>query len=291
MYGFLTRCTVISNTAVESGGGASRPLLVQNSVFIGNMCEDKGGALAYSRAVNSTFIRNSAPALGGGAWYDTTGDNCIFQDNSEPALRFSSCSNCFDGDPGFANPDAMNYSLLPDSPAINAGQFVYYDTGPVDRLGRRRVNHEQVDLGAYEHDGTVLADIDGDGLPDEWERTHGFCPLTPHNPLADSDGDGLSDIDELMTGTDPTDVDSALELGAPVVPGSSGDGIVFEWPSEEGRFYSLWVSTNLMARPIVFTQNVGGIAATPPLNIYTSSLPPEAGPFFYRVGVNWPAAP
>ncbi|MBL9135473.1 MAG: hypothetical protein JNK85_06375 [Verrucomicrobiales bacterium] len=51
---------------------------------------------------------------------------------------------------------------------------------------------------------TPAADQDQDGLPDEWERRHGFDERSAANTTADDDGDGYSTIEEYLNGTDPT---------------------------------------------------------------------------------------
>jgi len=54
-------------------------------------------------------------------------------------------------------------------------------------------------------------DSDGDGLPDDWERSY-FGDLT-HGPGEDADGDGATNLDELLAGTDPKDPSSVLRPG------------------------------------------------------------------------------
>lgn len=54
---------------------------------------------------------------------------------------------------------------------------------------------------------TVLADSDGDGLPDDWEITHNVDAAN-----GDADSDGHSNLAEYVTGTDPRDSADALRL-------------------------------------------------------------------------------
>ena len=50
----------------------------------------------------------------------------------------------------------------------------------------------------------VVADTDGDGLPDEWEKKFGLDAATA-DADADADGDGFSNAEEFAAGTDPSD--------------------------------------------------------------------------------------
>jgi hypothetical protein len=59
---------------------------------------------------------------------------------------------------------------------------------------------------------TVLADTDGDGLPDEWESVHGFSVTNASDALLDSDGDGAMNAQEYMAGTNPRDPENYLQL-------------------------------------------------------------------------------
>jgi hypothetical protein len=60
------------------------------------------------------------------------------------------------GDPMFVAPDSGDYRLQPCSPLLNAGSNAYVST-PTDLAGNARIHGGTVDIGAYEHQGPVLA--------------------------------------------------------------------------------------------------------------------------------------
>lgn len=63
-------------------------------------------------------------------------------------------------------------------------------------------------------DLTDLPDYDGDkdGMPDQWEKTHGFNPIHAADGVEDADGDGFTNVEEYKAGTHPRDKTSSPEL-------------------------------------------------------------------------------
>jgi hypothetical protein len=59
---------------------------------------------------------------------------------------------------------------------------------------------------------TILADNDGDGLPDDWEAAHGFATNNAADALFDSDADGQSNLREYLAATDPHDSENFLKV-------------------------------------------------------------------------------
>lgn len=120
--------------------------------------------------------------------------------------------------------------------------------------------------------GAPVEDVDGDSLPDDWERTIvDFDPGDEIHDIGDveSDGDfdedGESNVDEWVAGTDPTDASSVLEISS--IMNGIDSTIVIRWRSVSNRHYSILRSTDLRTG---FDQiEAASVPATPPENSYT----------------------
>lgn len=92
-------------------------------------------------------------------------------------------------------------------------------------------------------------DIDGDGMPDAWERQH--FGNTASNGDDDTDGDGMSDAGEYIAGTDPTNAASVFRLE--IETGQGGPEVLLPMQAAQGtgyedrmRFYDLLAAPELM---------------------------------------------
>jgi len=122
-----------------------------------------------------------------------------------------------------------------------------------------------------------IADVDRDGLPDDWETVYCGC-VTCCDPEADVDGAGLAMWEEYHAGTDPNDPQSAFRFIRYDV--HLAGGFQVEWSSMAGRAYVLERSAALANDWVVVRSDV---AATPPQNLYHDTTATGAGPYFYRL--------
>ncbi len=70
-------------------------------------------------------------------------------------------------------------------------------------------------------------DIDGDGMPNDWETANGLDPYNSFDQLADPDGDGFTNLEEYEFRTDPNVPDADdNDNGIPDVVEARGTVIV-----------------------------------------------------------------
>jgi hypothetical protein len=86
---------------------------------------------------------------------------------------------------------------------------------------------------------TVLADTDGDGLPDAWETANGFDPNVALDGLRDDDGDGMSNGAEYYAGTDYLNSNSVLRLEI------AATNLALSFTAVSNRAYTLQASESL----------------------------------------------
>ena len=121
-------------------------------------------------------------------------------------------------------------------------------------------------------------DSNGNGIPDEWELQY-FGSLGVSTNGADFDGDGVTDLHEYLAGTSPTDPLSYLGLIA--MEQESIDGMMrLSWSSSAGRYYLVRRSS---APGGHFELVASGLAASPPVNEWMDTPPPEESAVFYLI--------
>lgn len=96
-------------------------------------------------------------------------------------------------------------------------------------------------------DLTLGQDLDGDGMPDAWEREliaalGGVLTIQDIRPGDDADGDGLSNLREYLAGTYAFDPEDGFRLD---IVGHTNGNPVMEFLALRGRSYKLEASTDL----------------------------------------------
>lgn len=129
---------------------------------------------------------------------------------------------------------------------------------------------------SYSTGGGGNGDVDGDGLPDDWESAHALDCTSGDDATGDGDGDRIANGDEYVAGTNPTNANDfqRLEITA---PGTSNDwNLVFA--TVTGRVYRVEYATQLAPpdwQPLATNLPGSGLPVQWPVTNST-------GPRFYR---------
>jgi hypothetical protein len=132
------------------------------------------------------------------------------------------------------------------------------------------------------------ADVDGDGLPDAWERQFGGTNL--FTAAGDRDGDGVRDIDEYRADTNPADLTDNLRITA-ISANSIGSTSTVTWTSKPTRLYQIQSRNSLVAG--AWSTNTPPGLVSPDLGLTTArdTTGPATSNRFFRVQALQPLMP
>lgn len=291
----LVNSRIIGNYAVNGGGVCACELV--NSIVLSNKASLGGGVygsstLGTSALTNCTIVGNSASSSGGGVNGGGAGqmDNCIVYYNNAPSgsnysgikLNYCCTAPILSGDltsitnaPQFQNLPAADLHLQSSSPCINAGNNSGV-TASADVDGNPRIVGATVDIGASEFQSAASI------LSYAWAQQYGLATDRSAD-FADTDGDGMNNWQEWIAGTNPTNPASVLQMFSPA-PSTNSSGISIRWQSVKGKSYFLQRGTQILPQhPFSLLQsNIAGQSGT---TTYKDTTATNAGPYFYRVGV------
>jgi hypothetical protein len=135
---------------------------------------------------------------------------------------------------------------------------------------------------SYTHTN-LIAVMRGDApVSISWLQEHNL-PVDGSYNLLDLDGDGFSVWEEWRAGTNPTNAQSALVMGAGVPDPESG-GFRIRWHSVTSRTYRVMRSSDLKD-PTGFVSIASGVQGVDGVREFTDDSPNGMGPFIYRVEV------
>ncbi len=234
--GTLCNCTLIGNSAIYGGGAFYSTL--NDCVLSGNSAYEGGGTY-QSTLANGTLTGNSASYDGGGA-YSGTLNNCIVYYNTGGNFSGSTLNYCcttplptngfgnITNEPAFADWANGNFHLQSNSPCINAGNNDYV-TVAEDLDGNPRIAGSTVDVGAYEFQSPVSL------ISYAWLQQYGL-PINTNTDASDPDGDGMNNWQEWMADTSPIDASDYLRITSFT---RSGTYNTLWWTSKPTRLYQV----------------------------------------------------
>jgi hypothetical protein len=287
--GTFYNCLLTDNTA-NFGGGANQGTLY-NCIISGNTANVGGGANS-SALYNCTVVSNTATVsgnsvasgVGGGTAY-----NSIIYYNSSPGnTNYVNCilnycdtvpdpggNGNITNEPAFVNLAGGDFHLQSMSPCINSGDNLYV-TPTNDYDGNPRIVALTVDMGAYEYQTPSSV------LSYAWAQQYGL-PTDGSVDYSDLDGTGMSNWQKWIAGLNPNDPTSVLAMLSPPATNNSS-GVTVSWQSVANRNYFLQRSLDLTTQP-AFTSIQSNIVGQVGTTSYTDADATNAGPYFYRVGV------
>ncbi len=228
-----TICNNVITANFADGGGAIAYCdgIIRNNLIVGNTA-DEGGGLSHCDGViqNNTIVANS-----GGGLYRCEGTilNCIIWGNL--AGRQVSGSPTYSCIEGWSSDDAGNFGYHPYfesaadgdyhlkswSPCVDAGDPTSpFSEEPLPNGGR-------ANMGAYGNTPEATsksADVDSDGLPDEWEMV--FFGSLEYGEADDPDEDSATNLEEYHLGYNPALPPVTWYVDASVP--ASGNGLLWE---------------------------------------------------------------
>jgi hypothetical protein len=127
------------------------------------------------------------------------------------------------------------------------------------------------------NENPTALDSDSDGIPDDWEMSHGGNPDVP-DAANDRDQDGLNARDEYMLGTDDRNPDSRLALNIEITTTE----VRVRFVAQPNRSYTLEFSPDVSGSPWIKLYDVPADTTERPLEIVLP-LPGYPAPRYLRL--------
>jgi hypothetical protein len=272
----LYGCLIVSNAAVI-GGGVEHPSSLVSCTVVGNLAGQLGGGCDGGNFTHNCIVYYNFVSTGTESNFSgiVRMNNCC----TTPLPDFGSINNITNA-PSFVDCANGDFHLQSNSPCINSGNNPNLILiGNTDLDGNPRIVGGTVDIGIYEYQTPVSQ------ISYAWLQQYGL-PITTNIDTSDPDGDGLNNYQEWFAGTDPTNALSVLAM-LPPVPTNNPTGLIVSWQVVSVKRYYVQRTTNL-GTPLTFLTirtNISAVFAQNGILSMEDTSATNAGPYFYRVGV------
>jgi acid phosphatase type 7 len=211
--------------SVTYDGFATLPMAVGNYAVVATVANPNYTGAASGTLVISPAI-NHAPSF-------AKGPDLTSQQSSGPQ-EYPAWATSISPGPTYETGQVLNFVVSNDKnylfsvpPAIDPGSGVLTYAPAPNLRGTATVTAQLHDNGGTDNGGQNTSavqtfqitigsptDVDGNGLPDDWEEAYGLNLHGRVDPDQDADGDGLSNRGEFLAGTDPTNAADFLGITA-----------------------------------------------------------------------------
>jgi beta-galactosidase len=127
----------------------------------------------------------------------------------------------------------------------------------------------------------VLPDMDGDGIPDEWEDLYGLDKNNPQDAEQNSDSDPMTNVQEYVAGTNPLDPQSYLRFDSLTL--DDPDQVVLGFTAVSNRMYMVEGSDDLSFTNWANVSTIG--VSTNNRNIIVTNSVPGVPSRYYRIQI------